>query len=157
MRIFNTELLLKYIIFRECSNFWKPHFMCRLLLLHSVDTLRQLIVPWEMWQIKFNSQTQHKIQSSSVVALCYIVLRWRQQDLTKERSTLVQVGQPAITWTNIYPGLCRYMVSVGHNVLNRMIHRIIAKYLTEVTKCCRDLFIERPRTNGGKYHQYYES
>ena len=43
-----------------------------------------------------------------------IALRWMPQDLTNEKSTLVQVTvwcsrQQAITWANVDPNLCRHM------------------------------------------------
>ena len=48
-------------------------------------------------------------------------------DLTDDKSTLVQVmawcrqatKQQAITWANVDLDLCRHMVSLGHNELNR--------------------------------------
>ena len=51
-----------------------------------------------------------------------IALRWMPLDLI-DKSTLVQVTawcvwQQAITWANVNPDLCRYMVSLGHNVLS---------------------------------------
>ena len=51
-----------------------------------------------------------------------IVLGWISLDLTDDKSTLVQVmacvgRQEGITWANVDPILCRYMVSPVHNDL----------------------------------------
>ena len=50
------------------------------------------------------------------------VLRWMPQNLTDDKSTLVQVWlggirQQAICWVNVDPDLCRHMASLGVNDL----------------------------------------
>ena len=49
-----------------------------------------------------------------------IALRWMPQDLTDDKSALVQVmawcrQAQAITWANVDPDLCRQMASLGLN------------------------------------------
>ena len=49
------------------------------------------------------------------------VLRWMPQNLTDDKSTLVQVmaWQQAITWTSVDQDLQRHMALLGPNELNR--------------------------------------
>ena len=60
---------------------------------------------------------------------CEIALIWMSLDFTDGQSTLDQVMAwwQAITWANVYPNICRHIVSLGNNELmsvneSRLLH-----------------------------------
>ena len=61
-------------------------------------------------------------------------------DLTDDKSTMVQVmvgavRQQPITWANVDPDLCRYMVSLGHNELMSQILQHDINFDTYMCRC----------------------
>ena len=60
------------------------------------------------------------LNSTGSLGACEIAHRWMPQNLTNEKSTLVQVMSwchQAITWANIDPDLCCHMASLGYKEL----------------------------------------
>ena len=74
------------------------------------------------------------IQNSTLGTRCEIELRWMSHSIINEKSTLVQImgccRQEAITQVNNDPDICRYMTSLGHNVLTHMRCVLIFERLT---------------------------
>ena len=74
------------------------------------------------------------IQNNTLGTRCEIELRWMSHSITIEKSTLVQImgccRQEAITQVNNDPDICRYMTSLGHNVLTHMRCVLIFERLT---------------------------
>ena len=69
---------------------------------------------------KFKSVIFETIQNSSLDTCCEIALKWMLQNLTNEKSTLVQVMAWCRQATSHYlsQDLCYHMVSLSHNELN---------------------------------------
>ena len=62
------------------------------------------------------------LQNDILNTFCDIGLRWMSQNITDDKSTLVQVkawatSQQAITWANVDPDLGCRLASLGHSVL----------------------------------------